>query len=122
MQPSYICTNKNDKFSVDNNIGNGNLIYPIGLLTMDEIMFSGSSGVDISNSYLYNDGVWWTMTPVGFTHLDNTEPFCMLYKSSMSELNTEPVEYEWGIRPVISLKSSVIISGDGTINNPFTVD
>lgn len=46
----------------------------------------------------------------------------MLYKSSMSELNTEPVEYEWGIRPVISLKSSVIISGDGTINNPFTVD
>ena len=77
---------------------------------------------DISSSYLYNDGVWWTMTPVGFTHLDNTEPFCMLYKSSMSELNTEPVEYEWGIHPVISLKSSVIISGDGTINNPFTVD
>ena len=98
------------------------MTYPIGLLTMDEIMFSGSSGGDISNSYLYNDGVWWTMTPVGFTHLDNTEPFCMLYKSSMSELNTEPVEYEWGIRPVISLKSSVIISGDGTINNPFTVD
>lgn len=122
MQPSYICINKNDKFSVDNNIGNGNLTYPIGLLTMDEIMFSGSSGGDISNSYLYNDGIWWTMTPVGFTHLDNTESSCMLYKSNRGELNGEHIANEWGIRPVISLKSSVIISGDGTINNPFTVD
>ena len=23
---------------------------------------------DISSSYLYNDGIWWTMTPVGFTN------------------------------------------------------
>lgn len=122
MQPSYICINKNDKFSVDNNIGNGNLTYPIGLLTMDEIMFSGSSGGDISSSYLYNDGIWWTMTPVGFTNSDFKEPTCMLYMSNRSELNPASVEYEWGIRPVISLKSSVIISGDGTINNPFTVD
>ena len=82
MQPSYIRINKNDKFSVDNNIGNGNLTYPIGLLTMDEIMFSGSSGVDISNSYLYNAGIWWTMTPVGFAHSDFKEPTCMLYMSN----------------------------------------
>lgn len=122
MQPSYICINKNDKFSVDNNIGNGNLTYPIGLLTMDEIMFSGSSGGDISSSYLYNDGIWWTMTPVGFTNSDFKEPTCMLYMSNRGELNGEHIAYECGIRPVISLKSSVIISGDGTINNPFTVD
>ena len=86
MQPSYICINKNDKFSVDNNIGNGNLTYPIGLLTMDEIMFSGSSGGNISSSisssYLYNDGIWCTMTPVGFTHSDFKEPTCMLYMSN----------------------------------------
>ena len=77
---------------------------------------------DISSSYLYNDGIWWTMTPVGFTNSDFKEPTCMLYMSNRSELNPASVEYEWGIRPVISLKSSVIISGDGTINNPFTVD
>ena len=89
---------------------------------MDEIMFSGSSGGDISNSYLYNDGIWWTMTPVGFTSSDFKEPTCMLYKSNRVELNGEHIAYECGIRPVISLKGSVIISGDGTINNPFTVD
>ena len=77
---------------------------------------------DISSSYLYNDGIWWTMTPVGFINSDFKEPTCMLYMSNRSELNPASVEYEWGIRPVISLKSSVIISGDGTINNPFTVD
>ena len=120
MQPSYICTNKNDKFSVNNDIGNGKLTYSIGLLTMDDIMFSGSSGGD--SSYLYNNGLWWTMTPVGFLSSDNREPFCTLYMSNLSELRAEPVGAEWGIRPVISLKSSVIISGDGTINNPFTVD
>ena len=77
---------------------------------------------DISSSYLYNDGIWWTMTPVGFTNSDFKEPTCMLYMSNRGELNGEHIAYEWGIRPVISLKSSVIISGDGTINNPFTVD
>ena len=120
MQPSYICTNKNDKFSVNNDIGNGKLTYSIGLLTMDDIMFSGSSGGD--SSYLYNNGLWWTMTPVGFLSSDNREPFCTLYMSNLSELRAEPVGAEWGIRPVISLKSSAIISGNGTINNPFTVD
>ena len=77
---------------------------------------------DISSSYLYNDGIWLTMTPVGFTNSDFKEPTCILYMSNRGELNGEHIAYEWGIRPVISLKSSVIISGDGTINNPFTVD
>lgn len=53
---------------------------------MDEIMFSGSSGGNISSSisssYLYNDGIWCTMTPVGFTHSDFKEPTCMLYMSN----------------------------------------
>lgn len=122
MQPSYICTNKNDKFSVNNDIGNGKLTYSIGLLTMDDIMFSGSDGADISSSYLYNNGLWWTMTPAAFLPQDILEPHCVLYMSNLSELREEHVGSEWGIRPVISLKSSAIISGNGTINNPFTVD
>ena len=78
--PKLKCTNRNDKFTVDNTIGNGALTYPIGLITTDEVVLSGGYARDkqtgsyiTNNSYfLYpkNGEYWyWTMTP---NHTDST--------------------------------------------------
>lgn len=39
--PTYDCNNNSDKFTVSTSTGNGKLIYPIALMTADEIKFAG---------------------------------------------------------------------------------
>ena len=39
--PTYDCTATEDKFTVSNVSGNGKLIYPIALMTADEVAFAG---------------------------------------------------------------------------------
>lgn len=73
--PTLKCENKNDRFTVNNTIGNMELVYPIALATSDELVYAGVTGVDwatmtgITNTefYLYNDDFYWTMTPFAFS-------------------------------------------------------
>ena len=37
-------------------------------------------------------------------------------------IETTQTNTEYGIRPVISLNSTVTVSGSGTINDPYTID
>lgn len=39
--PTFKCMNQNDLYTVDNELGNGALTYPIGLITADEVVFAG---------------------------------------------------------------------------------
>ena len=72
--PSLKCSNKNDRFTKDNSIGNQKLTYPIGLITADEIALSGAvaitTNVSIRNTeiFLYNGDYspFWSMTPLTF--------------------------------------------------------
>lgn len=125
-KPSIVCKNLNDRFTVSSDNGNGVLTYPVGLLTLDEASFSGYVWWnENSSSYLNNGHLWWTMSPslisskysyvgVIYSMLDNIHT---AYVTSSSSLTAG------GVRPSISLKHSVkIISGTGSINNPFTVE
>ena len=124
--PSLKCTNTNDRFTVSTVNGNGALTYPIGLITTDEIILSGGKGYDVMNSsyitntdyYLYNNKLYWSMTPNTFTgdsaRVDNVLGDGMVIYNLVS--NT------LGVRSVISLRSDVIKGGNGTMNNPFTVE
>ena len=125
--PSLKCTNINDRFTVENNIGNTALTYPVGLITLDEAVVAGglTSGVDIyshitnTDYYLYTGNAYWTMTPDAFVG-GNAGVDCV---SEDGYLSSYYVFYSGrrGVRPVVSLRSDAISGGSGTMIDPFVV-
>ena len=126
-QPTLKCPNDNNggklsKFTVDNTTnGNGNLTYKIGLLTADEMAFSGSIAYTYNHStYLQeNTGTtwWWTLAPAFF---EDTGAY--VWGVSSGYLYWLNVSNDRGLRPAISLVSDIEISGgSGTSENPYVV-
>ena len=126
--PSMVCNYDNlggnlNKYTVNDTVnGNGDLTYPIGLLTADELIFAGgASSGDMGSTYLTknisaNSGIW-TMTPIGWYYNDgnthvafNAENIIISYTSS-----------HYYLRPSIALKGNVSISGSGSASDPFVV-
>ena len=122
--PTLKCENKNDRFTVNNAIGNMELIYPIALATIDELVYAGATGFDpatmiyITNTdfYLYKGNLYWTMTPNSF---GGSAIAGVLYGGGYAGSYT--VSTSSGVRPVISLRADAISGGSGTMNDPFTV-
>ena len=124
--PTLKCENKNDRFTVNNTMGNMELVYPIALATSDELVYAGATGIDpatmtyITNTefYLFDGNFCWTMTPFFFAgggafvyNLDDS--------GIVSYYNVN--DYS-GVRPVVSLRSDAILGGSGTMNDPFVVE
>ena len=126
-QPTLKCPNDNNggklsKFTVDDTKnGNGNLTYKIGLLTADEIAFAGSIAYTYNRStYLQeNTGTtwWWSLSPNYFGGSD-----AYVWGVLSGYLDDYRVNYNDGLRPVISLISSTNVTGDGTSENPYVVE
>ena len=124
--PSLKCVNKNDRFTVNNSIGNAKLTNPIALITSDEVIMGGLSNYDYVNeayivnpdSYLTTPNYWyWTMTP-----FDAAGGGACVDGVDIDVLPSDSVDDSGGGgRPVVSLSSDAISGGNGTINNPFTV-
>ena len=113
------CTNQNDRFTVDDTSrGNGALTYPIGLITADEVAMAGGVN-ETSNSsfYLYTGYEYWTMSPSLFKDNASLE----LYVYFNSKIYDNYVRSTYGVRPVLSLKSSVELTGNGTMDSPYEV-
>ena len=123
--PTLKCTNNNDKFTVSNTLGNGALTNPIGLPTTDEIVMSGANAYDYAtssyitnNSYsLYQGCHYWTMTPFAYAGGN-----AIVGMSADYYVDGRIVFNKFAVRPVVSLLSSAISGGDGTIGNEFYVD
>ena len=131
--PNLICSNddlggKLSKFTVnDTTYGNGALkdYAKIGLLTADEVAFAGEI-YDINNLsyYLYQnaDSIWWTLTPIGFQ--GEGAVIWGVTSNDVGDLGLYRLYamYEFGLRPAISLTSSIkISSGNGTATNPYKI-
>ena len=120
-----ICSQQNDAFTVRGiEKGNGILTYPVGLLTVDELFAGGffdSYTSDInSNCYLYTGQDYWTMSPGYFD--GSYDCTIVIYASSSGRIGSNTVfSSTYGVRPVLSLKSSVELSGNGTIDSPYQV-
>ena len=124
--PTLKCENKNDRFTVNNTMGNMELVYPIALATSDELVYAGATGIDpatmtyITNTefYLFNGNFCWTMTPFffagGVAFVDSLDDVGIVYHSYVSG--------NGGVRPVVSLRSDAILGGSGTMNDPFVVE
>ena len=133
--PSLNCENTNDLYThTSSSKGNKALTYPIGLITMDEVILSGTGGGVFNggsnympsspNSYIQTGNNYWTMTPVGSYNpfgLTNwgVSVFNVNASGTIDDNNTTSSSI--GLRPVLNLRSDVTISGEGTIEKPFTV-
>ena len=131
-EPTLICKNNNDKFTLKTNAlsnikgtngyGNNALNYPVGLMTADEVVLAGGMyNVMNSKYYLYNGQFNWTASASRF--FANEAKSNVWYLDSSGALaDTYPVSWQ-GARPVINLNVNVkIVSGSGTENDPYIIE
>ena len=123
--PSLICPNDNNggklsKFTVSDTVnGNGNLTYKIGLLTADEIIYSGyAGGLQNTTTYLQENAGdrWWSLSPYDFDGSD-----ARVWNVIKGQLQSSNMVGTRMLRPAISLVSSINVTGDGTSENPYKV-
>ena len=96
----------------------------IGLLTYDEVVFSGlhHTTSNTTYSYLYRGGSgnnaynWYTMSP--------NNPGSVWYVINGNQLATSTISNSSAyIRPVINLRSNVVVTGgNGTYSSPYEVN
>ena len=131
--PSLNCEYQSDYYTIStSNKGNKALTYPIGLITVDEVILAGSSGGIFDGTYNYakpsimgyltTGNNYYTMTPIGgyVPYNMNTWDafvFCV-YGNGM--IDGEMVS-SIGVRPVINIRSDVTVTGDGTMENPYLI-
>ncbi len=122
-----------DKFSASTSGGgNGQLTYPIALITADEVIFAGGKyNTGLSSPYAWyisnatgttdtTSGNWWVLSP---GYWDSTAICLKMGKiASNGSLSFSCAGSGYVARPVLSLKSCVIYSsGDGTTSSPYQI-
>ena len=111
---SLVCTNENDKFTVESSNGNGALIYPIGLLSVPELSLAG-----YGSSHYFNNGKYvWLASPDSFFSGSGAD----VGKVGSYGFNDNFVDSSGGVRPSVSLKPKTYFSsGNGSFTNPFVI-
>ena len=110
--------------------GNGQLSYPIALITADELAFAGAGSQTAtngstysSNSYIRSGNSFWTMSPSSRT-TSNSRATLMYYSNASGYLsnNGQITTTSYDIRPVISLKEGTeATGGTGVAEDPWVV-
>ncbi|MCM1052664.1 MAG: hypothetical protein NC483_01625 [Ruminococcus sp.] len=94
----------------------------IGLLQADEIVFAGANfNGDNKEYYLYNEkieDIWWTST-LATSNNSNFYPISVNQNGKLVT-NISGTLYR-NVRPTINLVRKVVVTGDGTINNPYEI-
>ena len=118
----FTCPDSRDLFTVSSDsIGNKALKYPIGIMSGDEMVFSGSTMDANTLSYLKDNLSIISMSPSIYNQFGNAYIYV---KGSNGDLGIwYGSDSDGYIRPVISLKADTKISGGiGTVNSPFVVE
>ncbi len=122
--PTYKCANaENDLFTTSAaSVGNNSATYPVGLITVDELMYAGiTNGYMNRLTYVYQNTYYWTMSPSYFNATNASA--LEFYLNPAGFAGRHWVTNSLGLRPVINLKSDTLIeSGVGTAANPYVVD
>ncbi len=117
--PNLKCAQKNDRFTVnDTSFGNGDLTYPIALITRDESVLAGYyNHLPYYDNYLYGgagDDQIWTMSP-GFV----TRWYAYVHIALGGAIGATDT---FAVKPVINLKAGSLKGGTGTMENPYRVE
>ncbi len=103
-------------------------------MTADEIMYAGGKGnnaftssyawyyLNSANGSITGSTYWWLMSPYrwisGYAHV-----FIVAASDNPGWFGSSYTGYDYGVRPVVSLKSCVKTSGgDGSASNPYTIE
>ncbi len=112
-RPTLDCP-ANDSFTVDAANGNGALTYPVGMVSMDEALYSGNTN---SPGYLYFGNHMWTMTPA---YLRTGWAFTLSFGNGTGSGYSLSTHY---VHPVISVMPGIIITtGDGSTEDPWVLE
>ena len=123
-----------DKFSASTEGGgNGQLTYPIALMTADEVAFAGGKyDKSLSSPYAWyytnsigesvtGTSLWWTISTYWWNY-GITNVFSSDGSDYPGRLKSYYVHWSHAARPSVSLKSCVLVSdGNGTSSNPYIV-
>ena len=117
IYPSYDCINDNDRFSVSNK-SNQSLNYSVGLLTYDDLLYSGLEyNKENSEHFLYTKDDFFTMTPAYFNGSD-----AYIFSMIKGKISKSKSSDTLGVRPVITVKKGTKIKdGDGSIEKPYVI-
>ena len=121
--PTLKCQNTRDKFTTKTINGNGNLTYPVGLITTDEIVYAGVVYGTGNSSFYLDTGEksvgFWALSPA---HFDGSYA-SGFYLDSGGYLRNSSVDDSLGVRPSVSLQPGIaMIGGSGTSADPFIVN
>ena len=110
----------NDSFNVEGTNGNKKLTYPVGLITLDEVLMSGGiNGSANTLYYLYSGQVYWTMSPSIFDGWFGADEARV---TSSGELDYDWTSNGYGVRPVVNLDSdNLTFTGNGTVSDPYVI-
>lgn len=112
VNPSLTCQENSEGFG-------GKYRLKVGLLSADEVVMAGASYDSANPSiYLNNNTEFYTMTPSDYYYYS----VYMMFLKANGTLDDVSVSGKKAIRPVISLKASTVVTGDGTIDNPYKID
>ena len=128
-QPQFKCPQTNDLFTLKGSTkGNKSLDNPIGLLTIDEVSYAGTSVSSTvpSDYYLDNGYYWWTMSPRAYEELPSPNITVFEMQDWGIIMDNSNIQSETGIRPVINLRGDLEVTLKGTgeagsITNPYIV-
>ena len=124
-----------DKFSASTEGGeNGQLKYPIALMTADEIVFAGGkAGTSLSSPYAWyytnsqgesitGTHYWWSLSPYDWFG-SSARVWGVDGSGIPGDLSGSGVRSNDGVRPSLALSSCVgIKSGIGTPESPYEID
>ena len=94
----------------------------VGLITADELAFAGYAW-NIGNTTTYlqenaTDTYWWSLSPGSFNG-GNASVWSV--DGSNGDFDNNNVDYTFGVRPSISLKSTTNVTGEGTSSTPYII-
>ena len=116
---SLVCPRQLDKFSVSADNGNGKLTYPVGMITAEEMAYAGAVIWQTNTLYYLYNGVYnWSFSPSTFDYWKARE-FTL---GSSGDFGNYYAAGTLCGRPVLSLKSGTVFSGNGTSTSPYIVE
>ena len=121
--PQLTCPNlARDGFTTTtSSIGNKALTYPIGLITADEVSLAGGVIGTSNSSYYLNTGQWYWALSAYYWYSGGANVFRVYSDGYLG--NYLGVNYSGGVRPVVSLRTSTLVtSGTGTETDPYVIE